>query len=76
MLQITSKSYNDIYSVLISNKDMINGKLHFDSYVRYSKIFTANTGIIAKKLGELSEEKTKIIIDSILNLLEHKVKSK
>lgn len=72
MLQITSKNYEDHHSVLISSKDLTSGELRFDSYVKYSKIFTANRDIIEKKIGKLSNDKTKIVIDSIIKLLKNK----
>ena len=70
MVQITSKNYDDIYSLQISNKDMDNGSLNFDSYIKYSKVFTANTNIILKRIGKLKRNKLDMVINELVNLLK------
>ena len=70
MVQITSKSYDDKYSIKISNDDLSSGNLMNDSYVKFSKIFTANKQIITKSIGKLKFEKYSTIILSLIDLLK------
>ncbi len=70
MIQITSKSYDDIYSIQISNKDLDYGSLNFDSYIKYSKVFTANSNIISKRIGKLKRNKLNKVINELVKLLK------
>jgi mRNA interferase MazF len=72
MTQITSKNYNDNYSIKISNNDLCEGNLYFDSYIKYSKIFTANKALISKSIGKLNNSKFGDIIECIIELLNVK----
>ncbi len=69
MLQITSKFYDDKHTSIISQNDLTTGNLNFDSYVKYSKIFTGNDSLIAKVIGTLKPEKVNEIINQIIDLL-------
>ena len=63
MVQVTSRSYNDIHSIEISNKDLDNGSLNFVSFIKYSKFFTANSNIISKRIGKLKRNKLNKVIN-------------
>jgi len=70
MFQITSKSYSDLFTYRIMNSAIENGYLKFESYVKYSKVFTANSAIISKSIGKLKSEELKKIIEKFVKLLE------
>ena len=71
LCQITSKQYGDDKSVELQTKDMGNGLLHKLSYVRYTKIFTANDSIIVSELGKIKNNKFDTIINSLIDFLKH-----
>ena len=69
-MQITSKSYNDKYSFLINKEDLVEGEIRFDSFVKYSKIFTGNHSIILRTIGKLKETKFENIISLIIEMIK------
>ena len=69
LAQITSKNFYDSYAIEITSDDFLSGGLRVDSNVRPNKLFTAETDIIIYKAGNLKAEKTKEVIDEIVNLL-------
>ncbi len=58
LCQITSQSYADANAISISDSDFANGSLIKVSYARPAKLFTANSTIITKIVGELRSAKT------------------
>ena len=70
LTQITSRNYDDKYSIRITNDDLLSGNLLNESYVKFSKIFTADNQIITKTVGKLKQEKYKIVIENLINLFE------
>jgi len=71
LCQITSKRYGDDKSVELQTNNMRNGSLHKLSYVRYTKIFTANKSIIFSDIGKIKDNKLDIIINSLIDFLKH-----
>jgi len=72
LAQITSKFFNDFYSIKIDENDFENGGLRIPSNIRANKLFTADTSIIIYKAGNLKPEKTNEVINVIINLLSEK----
>ena len=56
--------------MIISQNYLSKGNLNFDSYVKYSKIFTGNDTLVAKVIGTLKPEKVNDIINQVIELLE------
>lgn len=56
LCQITSKSYNDHIAISIQDDDFETGTLNCVSYVRPSKLFTANAQLIKKNVATLKRE--------------------
>ncbi len=75
MVQVTSKRYDDIYSIKLSNEDLEDGFLKFDSFIKYSKIFTSNSNIIIKKIGKLKDIKYDEVINELIKLLKAKTEN-
>ncbi|MBU1101978.1 MAG: type II toxin-antitoxin system PemK/MazF family toxin [Bacteroidetes bacterium] len=69
LCQITSKNYGDPKSVKLVESDFKFGSLQRLSFVRYTKIFTANSSIIISEIGMLKEKKFDKIIDSLIEFL-------
>ena len=60
-LQFSTKFKED--RIIVSNNDLIEGKLKKDSLVVVPKNFTLNKQLLIKKLGKLKDNKFKEIFD-------------
>ncbi|GHU81524.1 mRNA interferase PemK [Clostridia bacterium] len=69
LCQITSRAKFDPYAVAVKSEDFVSGALSVDSYVRPNKIFTADRKLILSCVGELSEEKTFEIVNSVISIV-------
>ena len=66
---ITSNIRDEPYSIIIEQKDMNEGNLHFTSRIKADKIFTIHKNIIKRKLGRINKiilEKTKEEIRKVI----------
>lgn len=70
LCQITSQSYADSKAIPISQSDFSSGTLSKTSYARPTKLFTANSNIISKSIGELSRDKMTEMIRALVSLFE------
>jgi len=70
LCQITSKDYGDSKSVKLNESDFKIGSLQKVSFVRYTKIFTANNSIIYSEFGKLEDRKFDNIISSLIEFLK------
>ncbi|MDA3861547.1 MAG: type II toxin-antitoxin system PemK/MazF family toxin [Melioribacteraceae bacterium] len=70
LCQITSKDYGDSKSIKLIEADFETGSLQKVSFVRYTKIFTANNSIISSNFGKLKEKKFHILIDLLIKFLK------
>jgi len=66
---ITSNLKNTDYSVLISNKDLVEGKLPVESMIKVDKIFTLEQGLVKKKIGKVSGEVFEKIKEEMFKLI-------
>ncbi len=57
------------HSIKITNKDMENGFLEFESKVKPYRIFTVNKKLIYKLLGMLNIAKSKLVIEEINKII-------
>ena len=53
---ITSNIRNSKYSVLIENKDLLEGDIPKPSRIKVDKLFTISQNIIKKKVGRIKKE--------------------
>lgn len=65
LCQITSKPYKSKIAIRIELNDFAKGKLPQASYVRPDKLFTADSSIIRKTVGRLTEAKINAILESV-----------
>lgn len=70
LCQVTSQSYADPHAIEITGGDLASGSLKKTSYARPGKLFTANSGIMNKQIGELRSEKLEEIIRALVTMLE------
>jgi len=69
LCQITSRLVSDRYAILISEDDFLSGSLRQESNVRPTRIFTADTSIIAYKAGHLNTMAMEKITDRVIGIL-------
>ena len=69
LCQITSVLRQDGYAVQIDEADFVTGSLDRTSFVRVNRVFTADTAIIARIAGQLSQRKIKEVTDRLIKIL-------
>ena len=70
LCQITSNPYSDIKAVKIVDSDFATGALMRISYARPSKLFSANTSLMTRVIGDLTKHKQTSIIDAVINIFK------
>ena len=68
--QVTSKSYGDPRSLLLTSADFASGSLRVDSYARPGKLFTAESSLIVNQVGVLKPSRFEQIIEAVVTILE------
>jgi mRNA interferase MazF len=69
LCQITSNPYADLNAVLVSSQDFEVGNLAVESYVRPTKMFTANQSIFKKSVARLTTTKHEEVVAQIVQIL-------
>lgn len=70
LCQITSQPYTDSSAIEVLPTDLDAGSLNRTSYVRPTKLFTANDSIVARQVGQLSADRFHAVIDALVGILE------
>ena len=71
LCQITSQPYHDERAIQLEQGSFTRGHLIKTSYVRPSKLFTANTNIIERTVAHLKPEIRQDVVRHIVKLLQH-----
>ncbi|KJR43818.1 growth inhibitor [Candidatus Magnetoovum chiemensis] len=71
LCQITSQKTRDSYAIQISDSDFEGRTLNQISNVRPNRIFTASRSIILYRICSLKPDKTKEIIEKIIEILKY-----
>jgi mRNA interferase MazF len=69
LCQVTSNPYADSRAVPLTDSDFASGSLRRTSYVRPGKIFSANTLLMERLVGELKQPKLISVVDAVISLL-------
>lgn len=69
LCQITSQTIKDKYSISLRKTDFATGNLSTNSNIRPNRIFTADKNIILYKVGKIKENKTKEVIQKIIEII-------
>ena len=69
LCQITSNPYSDTMAVEIAESDFVSGSLMRTSYVRPGKLFTANTFLMQRIVGNLKQLKLTAVVDAVIAVL-------
>jgi mRNA interferase MazF len=70
LCQITSQSSGEKYAVSLKTNDFIVGSLPVDSFIRPTRIFTADKQLIIRKAGTISNNLTNQVIDNLIEILK------
>ena len=69
LCQITSNPYGDSQAIALINNQLAAGSLHKTSYVRPSKLFTANHNLMQKEIGSLTADAFRQVIEDVISIL-------
>jgi len=70
LCQVTSNPYSDLRAVEITDSDFASGSLMRTSYARPGKLFSANTLLMERIVGELKQVKLTAIVDAVIAVLQ------
>lgn len=68
LCQITSVFHSDRYAVAVSDEDFVAGSLARLSYVRTDRLFTADSALIIRIAGQLSQPKLDEVTAKLIQL--------
>jgi mRNA interferase MazF len=69
LCQVTSNPYGDPRAITLADSDFRHGSLRVTSYVRPSKLFTANSTLIVSDAGVLKQKALMAIVDAVIAIL-------
>lgn len=69
LCQITSRSVSSSYAISIAASDFADGGLRQDSNVRPERLFTADGGIVAYRVGGLKGPKIREIVAKVTEII-------
>ncbi|MGK5092551.1 type II toxin-antitoxin system PemK/MazF family toxin [Deltaproteobacteria bacterium TL4] len=69
LCQVTSNPYGDKKSIELTAPSFASGSLQVISYARPDKLFTANHSLIVSKVGHLTGDAFKQVIEAIVQIL-------
>lgn len=69
LCQITSNRYADSSAIELLDEHFRRGSLRRESYIRPGKLFTANSSLIVRAVGELNADMRRTIVEAIDALL-------
>jgi len=70
LCMITSKAIKDSNAIRLTNSDFVSGGLSRQSNVRPNRLFTADSRIILRSIGKLSDDKMKEVVKAIVKIIQ------
>jgi mRNA interferase MazF len=70
LCQITSQQTLDIFAVSLKHRDFIAGSLPSSSFIRPSRIFTADKNIIIRKAGTINVSTMNAVVQKIIEIIQ------
>ncbi len=70
LCQITSQNSRDIHAVPLLVSDFLNGSLPVDSFIRPTRLFTADKNIIIRKAGLIRTKTISDVIQTIMKVIQ------
>lgn len=69
LCQITTKNRMDNYVVELTDSDFVTGSLPQVSVIRPSRLFTADSKLIVRSVGILSQKKIQQVIEKVIQII-------
>jgi mRNA interferase MazF len=69
LCQITSRQCDDSHAITLKEGDLFSGGIRVDSFIRPSKLFTANEALILAVAGPLTDSKLAEVIHYLIEML-------
>ena len=69
LCMITSSAVKDSNALSLTSRDFASGGLSRQSNARPNRLFTADSRIILRAVGKLTDDKTQAVVDAIVNLI-------
>jgi mRNA interferase MazF len=70
LCQITSQPHNEVTTLALTAAHFVSGSLPISSFIRPTRIFTADKHIITRKAGTISQILMSNVTDHIVSLLK------
>jgi mRNA interferase MazF len=70
LCMITSRAVKDANAIPLTHSDFVSGGLSRQSNVRPNRLFTADSRIILRSVGKLSDGKMKEIVNAIVKIIQ------
>lgn len=71
LCQITSQHTRDQFALPLYSSDFINGLLPVDSFIRPSRIFTADKSIIIRKAGTIKASLMTVVVKQVIDIIQY-----
>lgn len=69
LCQITSQSPGNAFAVSLTNQDFVTGSLNRPSTIRPERIFTADSHIILRSVGTITDAKLREVVAAIARIV-------
>lgn len=66
--QVTSVNRGDEYAIPLSDTDLISGSLHVASFVSTNRVFTGDSNLITRSIGQISQRKMQEVEDKLISI--------
>nr|WP_295930926.1 type II toxin-antitoxin system PemK/MazF family toxin [uncultured Dyadobacter sp.] len=70
LCQITSQNSRDMHAVPLSVTDFLNGSLPVDSFIRPTRLFTADRNIVIRKAGLIRAKMVNEVTQTIVKIIQ------
>lgn len=70
LCMVTTPAKADGYSIPISKADFMMGGLDHDSHIRPNRLFTADSNLVTRRAGRLSQQKTTEVVTKIIEIVQ------
>ncbi|HWV29383.1 MAG TPA: hypothetical protein VN038_07005, partial [Dyadobacter sp.] len=70
LCQITSQSSKDIFAVPLLISDFLNGTLPVNSFIRPTRLFTADRNIVIRKAGLIRAKTINDVTQTIIKIVQ------
>ena len=70
LCQITSQFVKDDYAICLDNSDFIKGSLNKPSNIRPNRLFTAEKGIISRKVGTIKPDLFDKVVEKLYGIIK------